>query len=201
MKDKKFFTFYLSNPWRIVLQLKYKYFLKNNPGVPWMAPKAIAYMDKVIDKNFQMLEWGSGGSTTWFSKRAKHVTSVEDNQSWFERVRRTFEQEKITNIDYRFIPTDHSIDQEKCIQEKKIPEYVAVVNGFQQDYFDMIIVDGSFRNVCINQSPRFLKPGGYLVLDNSNWMSFEKWGIPKNWQLVCHDDVGVSCTSIWQKPL
>ena len=77
MKGAKFLKFYLSNPLRIIHQIKYKNFLKNNPGVPWMAPKSIEFLDKTIAKDFKMLEWGSGGSSTWFAKRAESLISLK----------------------------------------------------------------------------------------------------------------------------
>lgn len=200
MKDLKFIKFYLANPWRIVQQLRYKAFLKKNPGVPWMAPKAIEFLDQVITPRFHLFEWGSGGSTAWFAKRAKHVTSVESNKEWFERVSINLKSKNIHNVDYRLIEVDESIDEEECIKKGKIPPYVAQIHKFPENHFDMVIVDGSHRNTCIHQAPNYIKPGGYLVLDNSNWMSHEKWGIPKDWNLVSHHDVGVSCTSVWQKP-
>ena len=201
MKNIQFFKFYLSNPWRIVQQIRYKSFLKNNPGVPWMAPKVIDFLATVIDQKSVMLEWGSGGSTAWFAKRAKNVLSIENNKKWYDRVSRSLKENKISNVDYRYIEADDSIQQDVFLREGKVPEYVSVIHGYEENFFDLVVVDGSHRNICINQAPKYIRPGGYLVLDNSNWMSSEKWGIPKGWDLVSHHDFGVSCTSVWQKPL
>lgn len=201
MKSSKVFKFYFSNPWRIVQQLKYKYFLKQNPGVPWMAPGAIKFLDQTINEKFTMLEWGSGGSTAWFAKRARKVISIESNISWYDRVSETLKSSGIKNVDYRFIETDDCLQQDECIKQGIVPPYVAVVNAYQENFFDLVVIDGSLRNICINEAPKYIRPGGYLVLDNSNWMSPEKWGIPVGWELVNHHDVGVSCTSIWQKPV
>ena len=201
MKNLRFYKFYLSNPWRIVQQLRYKSYLKKNPGVPWMSPKVIEFLATKIDENFEVLEWGSGGSTAWFAKRAKKVLSVENNKNWYDKVSRTLKENKILNVDYRFIEADDSIKQDDFLKAGIVPDYVSVIHEYDESYFDMIIVDGSHRNICINQAPKYIKPGGYLVLDNSNWMSTEKWGIPKGWRMVSHHDVGVSCTSVWQKPI
>lgn len=192
-------SFYLANPWRIVQQLRYRTYLRKNPGVPWMAPNVVEFLNTVITKNDKILEWGSGGSTAWFAARAQSVVSVENNKFWYEKVKRTLQEKRIQNVDYRLIDVDESINQDECIKKGIIPPYVAVVNTYPEEHFDMVIVDGSHRNICINQVPKRLKRGGYMVLDNSNWMSFEKWGVSKEWKLVSHHDVGVSCTTVWQK--
>jgi predicted O-methyltransferase YrrM len=166
-----------------------------------MAPKAIEFLDKVIESQFQILEWGSGGSTAWFAKRAKLVTSVESNREWFERVSHNLKSNHIHNVDYRLIEVDETLNEEQSLKKGQIPPYVSIVHAYPENHFDMVIVDGAHRNICIHQAPKYIKPGGYLVLDNSNWMSHEKWGIPKNWHVVSHDDVGVSCTTVWQKPV
>lgn len=198
--NSKFLKFYFANPVRIFQQVKYKYFLRKNPGVPWMAPGAIKFLDAEIKPEHKMFEWGSGGSTAWFANRCKEIVSIENNQGWFQKVQGMFKEQKLSNIDYRFIETDESLDQKEAIRTKALPEYVKVISEFSQESFDIIIIDGSFRHICINHAPTFLKSGGLLVLDNSNWCSFEKWGAPKDWEIVCHDDVGVSCTTIWKKP-
>lgn len=72
----------------------------------------------------------------------------------------------------------------------------------------MILVDGAFRRDCVTASLPYIKPGGLLVVDNTDWVWFKNLpfnDIPDNWiknvyrgyaPMLGHK----SETTIWQKP-
>ena len=70
------------------------------PVLPWLGYRAINYLDQLIQPDWKMLEWGSGMSTLWFAKRVHDITSIEDYQPWYEKVRSTLNNVK--NVDYQF---------------------------------------------------------------------------------------------------
>lgn len=39
----------------------------------------------------------------------------------------------------------------------------------EDDLFDLIIVDGSYRDICIEKCPIKLNETGVLIVDNSDW--------------------------------
>ena len=59
-------------------------FLYNND--PWLTPAANKILSNILKKNFTGFEFGSGKSTIWFSKRIKHITSLETSKIWFNKV-------------------------------------------------------------------------------------------------------------------
>ena len=188
----KFLKFYLADPGRIFQQMRYKKFLKDNPGVPWMAPGAISWLESNIANDFKILEWGSGGSTKWFANRCEKIVSVENQKGWYDKVKKDLANDEVENVDYRFVEVNEDIDQIKAIENKECPPYVAVVKEFDKKFFNLVVIDGPLRHICIPNVEEHIAPGGYVLLDNSNWCSFDEWRIPKNWKQVCHDDVGVS---------
>jgi predicted O-methyltransferase YrrM len=45
--------------------------------------------------------------------------------------------------------------------------YVKQIDEFPDEYFDIILIDGRARPSCIKRSVSKVKPGGLLILDNS----------------------------------
>jgi predicted O-methyltransferase YrrM len=111
---------------------------------PWLSPKATAYLESILRPEFDVIEFGSGGSTLWMAPRVSSVLSYEHNAKWMEAVRR------------------------------KAPGNVTVLqsggpNGAGP--YDLIFIDGdpvAERAEWIRKAPDMLKPGGWIVLDNAN---------------------------------
>lgn len=187
--------------------------------IPWMTFSAIDFLKKISHSGMNIFEYGSGGSTFFWASRVKHITSVEHDRSWFEKIKMELAEQKITNVDYILsgpysIPdfekkqfqviTDY-ISSDESYNGKSFEAYVKTIDNFQDDHFDVIIVDGRARPSCVLHSLKKLKRGGYLVVDNSerwyylsgfdfkNWKSWVFFGpVPYNYNF--------SKTSIFQKP-
>ena len=54
--------------------------------LPWFAPGAIIWLDEHLTKDMTVLEFGAGGSTPFFARRCKWVTSIETSREWVEKV-------------------------------------------------------------------------------------------------------------------
>ena len=46
-------------------------------NVPLLNLATVDFLQKIITKNFKILEIGSGSSTIWFAKRVKYIVSYE----------------------------------------------------------------------------------------------------------------------------
>jgi len=171
--------------------------LKNKE--PWIVPEALKLLTRLVKSDFKVFEWGSGGSTIWFARQCKEVISVEHIGHWFRTVLRWLANDNLENTKLVFAP------------KKPYHIYADVILKYPDKYFDLIFVDGerSARIRCIENALPKLKPGGVLLLDNSNWADampdmvlFDDWvwyeynapehnylGEPNEWQ-----------TSIFFKP-
>lgn len=130
------------------------YFYRTHPDLPWFNRHVIPYLSTLLKPEDRGIEWGSGGSTLWFAKRVKHLTSVENDPDWFKTVR-----EKLAgtaNVDLRLCETPET--------------YASVVDEFPVESLDFAIVDGGLaRDKCAHLAIPRLKRGGVLILDNANW--------------------------------
>ena len=53
----------------------------------WMHEREKAVIEKYLNPEVTMMEWGSGGSTVEFSKKVKKYYSVEHNLEWYNQVK------------------------------------------------------------------------------------------------------------------
>lgn len=120
---------------------------------PWIVPACVSYLAGEIGKHWRVLECGAGGSTAWFARRAGAVTSLEDDPSWHERVRKRLELDGLASCELRLVPRN------------RFPDAVAAT---ADEGFDLVVVDGAERVACVAAAVPKLRPDGLLVLDDSD---------------------------------
>jgi len=145
---------------------------KSSPDHPWLTRDANRILASFLRDTDVGLELGSGRSTLWFAKQTKHVTSVEHDRLWYEKVRKMLNASALRNVDYHLIPDD-------------LPEqggagasYVRFIGTLKTAEFDYALIDGIYRDFCALASMRLLRPGGVLIVDNVNWYLPHKTSTP-----------------------
>ena len=193
-------AFALKNPIRAVRLAARKLHELRHPDEPWLADGAIAYCDQHLTRDHAGLEWGSGKSTAWFGRRLGRLTSIEHDPAWQAIVHARLVAEGLAHVDHRHIPLDHAEDEPSREEYEVTPAYVAVANDFPDESLDLAIVDGHYRQACIRAVLRKLKRGGLLLVDNTDWMPLEHWGVPRDWPVVHQSRSARSETTLWRKP-
>jgi predicted O-methyltransferase YrrM len=132
--------------------------------LPWISYAAIDFLAAFAANQMSVFEYGSGGSTLFFARRAAAVISVEDNPLWLERVRQRIEQLGLTNVDLRHKPYHFG-----SVVNFETSEYL---NSIPNEKFDIIFVDGTeqeaeVRPQCFYHAENFVRPGGIIVVDDS----------------------------------
>jgi SAM-dependent methyltransferase len=117
------------------------------PDLPWISYDAQQLLDKAMGPGFRVLEFGSGMSTAWYARRAAQVTSIEGNQEWYEIVRARLAG--LSNVDFRFAP-----------------DRAAYVENAPDAQFDLIMIDGAYRDDCARFAVEHLAANGIIYLDN-----------------------------------
>jgi len=122
-------------------------------ALPWYTYPMIEYLSQLDFSDADVLEFGGGQSTMWWCERAKSVTTLESNSAWqAELARRTTGRATVLKV--------------------ASPADAARRLGIQN--FDVIVVDdGSASGPggrVDNARTAFsrLKPGGLIVVDNSD---------------------------------
>ncbi|CAN5171920.1 hypothetical protein BH23BAC1_BH23BAC1_38780 [soil metagenome] len=198
---------------RPILKLNYKIFKFQNQGTPWTSQASILIFKEVLNKKMVGLEYGSGKSTVFFASRLKKLVSIEHNKEWYDLVKNLLENKKISNVEYIFVPKNlklkdatlqfhdsHDIKDRHFRIRSDYENYFETVNNYPDNYFDFILIDGRARVECTFNSLTKLKPGGMLVLDNSERKRYRP--IHKHlsdWPCIT-TTTGLTDTTLWFKP-
>ena len=164
--------------------------------IPFYTPQSLEVLNSLIQPHWKVLEYGSGHSTIWYAERVNKVVSVEHNQTWYNIISKEAAKKNLVNLDYKLVdrPYNH------------------ICNQFEDEYFDLVIVDGRDRNKCVQSSIPKVKSKGYLILDNSDRTERYKHSIDllADWNHTIYPepspaDYGVTDAPIWwttiyQKP-
>lgn len=65
---------------------------------PWMTDREIAFIASFLNNRDVMLEWGSGGSTVFFSRMVERYYSIEHDPAWYNAVKHELTEKNITNV-------------------------------------------------------------------------------------------------------
>ncbi len=144
-------------------------FENQNPDAPWFATNSISYIEKILKPEFTVFEWGSGRSTIWFAQRVEKVISVEGNRDWFDNVNNELNEKNLNHkveLYFKEISTSYDYDP------KEVEEYISVIKNFPDRSLDVVVVDGHCRHECLKACISKVRPGGYLILDNSDLPEF-----------------------------
>jgi hypothetical protein len=184
----------------LLRRIAYKFYEILHPNEPWLAQGAIQYCDRHLRNDQIGFEWGSGRSTAWFGKRLRKLVSIEYDQAWHGIVVEKLRRQNLKNVECRYIAVEHSLSEPTSAHYLKTPQYVSAIDQFEAESVDFVVVDGHYRQACVLAALTKLKPGGLLLIDNTNWLSLQDWGVPADWKIVHQSSNVMTQTTIWQKP-
>ncbi len=118
--------------------------------IPWYSYPAIEYFRHLDVNGLDLFEFGCGISSLIWSAKGANVWCVERDPEWHAAIQA--KGEKIREIAFR----------------ESRDEYADAIFA-PGIAFDVVIIDGAWRNECAATALRCLKPGGVIILDNSDW--------------------------------
>lgn len=122
--------------------------------LPWLPFRLIDELEDVVGPSARVFEYGGGGSTLWFLDRGAEVVTVEHHAGWADALEEQVPPERWTLL--RRSDADAYAD------------YVAAVSAYPDESFDVVLVDGRERVRCAVAAAPKVRPGGLLVLDDSD---------------------------------
>ena len=116
---------------------------------PWLTYPAIAFLNQFDYSEKAVFEWGAGASSSFWSRRARLLITVEHDGEWIAKVR----------------PKLGASAQ--LIQETDPASYCRSIERLGHR-FDVISIDGLHRADCAEMAVRHLASGGMIIFDNSD---------------------------------
>lgn len=153
------------------LRKKAKGGLPFHEGIPWVTYDALRQLDSMVTPTMWVFEFGAGGSTVFFAKRAARVVSVEHDAGWQRLVQQELADR--SNVEYILaepdprVPGDAPGALSRNYPDHHFTTYTHSIDLFDDGSFDIVLVDGRARVASAQHSYAKVKPGGWLVLDNS----------------------------------
>jgi hypothetical protein len=163
-----------------------------NDELPWMTYRAIDWLNNHLKKGMNVFEWGSGGSTAFFARRAKHVYTVEHDLLWYQEVIGTLEKKAYDNVSITLVESvqcenikNWYTTSDPKYKNHSFEQYIRVIDTYPDGTFDIVIVDGRARPGCMKHAIPKIKVGGYLLLDNSERMEYQMgWDLVQQWKNI-----------------
>ncbi|MDF2159404.1 hypothetical protein [Algoriphagus sp. CAU 1675] len=197
----------------------HNYYFQDNPlslKLPWITYAAYDFLINKINKSFVVFEYGTGGSTLFFLSKVSELVSVEHDETWFQFVKERLNKIQFNGLhEFHLVVPTLQINNEiemKSYQMKEykhfdFKDYVSIIDNYSSEYFDLILIDGRARPYCFYRCLSKVKPGGYIVLDNSERKHYQDvLNQHKDWIVFDFFSPTIASlrftkTTIFQKPL
>jgi len=152
----------------------------------------------------------------YFSKRVKEIVSVEHDVDWFVTVQKKLRNLNRTNSTLVLMPPSkpnigQSVRYKSNWKQEyaglDFHDYVHTIDKFEDNYFDLIVIDGRARPSCLKNSVKKLRPGGLLVFDNADRPDYQVSLLTEvaGWMFFSYTghvlgELSISTTNIYIKP-
>jgi hypothetical protein len=124
--------------------------LGDGKPIPMMSYGLIEYLLGLDLSSFDLLELGGGSSTPFWAGRTKSVLSLETSPEWLKLL----ESRPIPNLEARL---------------STVETLASDMSGLGRS-FDAIVIDAAANRLQLAKAAiGLLRPGGFIVLDNSDW--------------------------------
>ncbi len=151
--------------------MKYKFFFRGknliSAGLPWMNFEVCKWLRSYLKSEMHLFEWGSGGSTVFFSKLVNQIVSIEYDENYFDFVQKQLRGKENVEI---ILARPQKKGAYKSFSPGNIhsyfDNYVKSIEKYPDRYFDVIVVDGRQRNQCFKLAVQKIKENGIIVFDN-----------------------------------
>ena len=170
-------------------------------GFPWINYVVIQFLHHYLKPNMRVLEFGAGGSSVFFLKRKVMLFSIEHEESWLNKVHENLAPKYLKNWTPNYIKSSNTNDQVPVAKD-----YLSNIESIDDSSIEIALIDGRHRVECINQSIPKIKPGGCIILDNSDrpayavaYQLLNKWSL-KETSCITNASNDVTPAAIWFKP-
>ncbi|RIW13621.1 hypothetical protein D0X99_15360 [Algoriphagus lacus] len=142
-------------------------------GLPWIAHGAFLYKENYLTPTMRILEFGCGGSTLYFAKKACQVISIEDNHEWYSVMKertKTFSDVELRHIpvDKEFVGGEFASNMDELKHTNSYKNYALGASDVQDESIDVLVIDGRARIGCLRTNLSKLKRNGIVLFDNTD---------------------------------
>ncbi|OUV40627.1 MAG: hypothetical protein CBC71_07030 [Rhodobacteraceae bacterium TMED111] len=119
---------------------------KDGEYYPWWTYSFTNFISSRVNATTEIFEYGSGNSTIFLSKIVGNIVAVEHDKKWYETLRLMLNK----NAELILVSKD---------------DYV---NSIKDHKYDVVIIDGLYRNECAFKCVYNLKEAGVIIFDDTD---------------------------------
>jgi hypothetical protein len=193
------------------------FFGRDAEATAWIPYPAQRWLAATVTPTMAVFEYGGGFSTVYLASKAGHVTTVEHDHAWHARLSLLLAERGCEDVTLLHVPPvftgerpQYGVDSYSSyaagFEGASFAEYVRTIDRFADESLHLVIVDGRARASCVAHARRKLRPGGFLLLDDSEraayacvlplldgYLRIDFFGLKAR-----HPEA--SQTTVWQKP-
>jgi len=148
---------------------------------PWITFAAARFLSGILTSQSRVFEFGVGGSTLYFAQRVGELVTVEHDQEWLERTASKLRRRR--GFDWKVhleepVAYDHSTEltaecgnayssTDQKVAGKSFKSYATSIERYDDNYFDVVLIDGRARVACFKHAVEKVKVDGHIVLDDA----------------------------------
>jgi len=150
-----------------------------------MEPTSVKMLCGLLTPHTRVLEWGSGGSTLFFSQFVRRWDTIEHDTAWTLHMKTLVAGMPAVHLH----AAAHSWNKIADGTYEQFTEYVDLPSLWGLQY-DVILVDGRARVACVHAIARYnlIVPGGLVVVHD--WERSEYKAVLGEFDLVQEDTAG-----------
>ena len=148
---------------------------KYGKATPWLTFPCIDFLDNRNLSNKSLLEFGGGQSTIYFSNKVKKIITFEEDQLWAKYI----ESYNLANLKLYHVPysaagtlVDKDIINSTGHKQVNFIEET-LERDFNDQKFNIIIVDGLIREAVIKICQKYLHKNGAIICDDAGGYGFD----------------------------
>jgi hypothetical protein len=128
---------------------------------PYLSDQEIKSLENLLKKRRgDMWEWGSGGSTIYFSKFCNEYYSIEHKSNWHKAINNI----KPKNVKCFLVPNDIPQAEKDDGTKEEFASYIKFINNFKGKIFDYVFIDGRARPYCAEECLNFISKDSYIII-------------------------------------
>ena len=111
--------------------------------LPWYTKPVVEMLIGMDLNDKRVFEYGVGDSTAWYRSRSAKCYGVESDKGWAEKC---------------------GVIWHNMIYPKG--DYLSAIQGGKDFMFDIICIDGDYRDYCLAYAIQCIKEDGFIIIDN-----------------------------------
>jgi hypothetical protein len=137
--------------------------------IPWWPYDAPVWVAANLPPEARVFEYGGGGSTLWLEDLGAAVTAVEHDAQWHAQLAAAVSPR--TRLLFR--PPHPAGTVTSAVAPSYFDTYAAAIDAEPDGNLDLVIVDGRARVECARRAMSKVRPGGLLILDDTDRARYE----------------------------